>query len=339
MHALHIRPYNGSMTMTAKGGCSVTQNSGNNELSGSSADNGTNYWTNEAGLESQTGAIGQNIEAEQAAQPEILNGNLSDENLAEAGLAYRDAADFEKIMRANIVKAAYALNDSGAGFADFKNSRCNERFWILTDQGGFQLRNSVTPADGIRDIFANGHQYAFECATATVIVLYKGVLDSIEEPVFNRLFADLLLYDWHYDPDLHLLQEQGSSQALPGDVLYFANPDHDPQRPEWQGENVVKVGPDLYYGHGIGIESAEAIIDALNQTRGPNATRSAYLTNAYYHPDFSYFYPFAAGNSSLGNPQLRERNTESTISASHTSRTRQQSAIHVRIGQRKYIIH
>lgn len=39
----------------------------------------------------------------------------------------------------------------------------------MTDEGGFLLRSGVTPASAIRDIFRNGRQYGFECATAIVI--------------------------------------------------------------------------------------------------------------------------------------------------------------------------
>ncbi|MBJ6361852.1 protein-glutamine gamma-glutamyltransferase [Paenibacillus sp. GCM10012307] len=249
---------------------------------------------------------------------------------------FRDVAEFEKLLRANIVKAAQDLYNSGVGFADFKNSRCNEKLWILTEQGGFQLRDSVTPAEGIRDIFRNGDQYAFECATATVIVLYKGVLDSIEESAFNGLFADMLLYDWHYDSDLHLMQEQGSDQALRGDVLYFANPDFDPSTPQWQGENVIKMGPDSYYGHGIGITSAEDIIRSLNHTRKPGSTRPAYLTNAFYHPDFEYLSQFAKGPLSPGSSRTNMQ-ANAAVSAMRYG-TDQKFGIQARIGQRRYMV-
>ncbi len=139
----------------------------------------------------------------------------------------------------------------------------------------------------------NGYKYAFECSTAIVIVLYKAVLDSIEEHEFNRLFADLLLYDWHYDDDLRLIQEQGSAGAYSGDILYFKNPDVNPETPEWQGENVVKMGKDLYYGHGIGIQSAQGMIAKLNRHRKPGSHTPAYLTDLVIYPDFLYLSQFA----------------------------------------------
>src|SRR5690606_11785293 len=97
------------------------------------------------------------------------------------------------------------------------------------------------PSDAIRDIFANGHLYGFECATAMIIVLYKAALDSIGEAAYNRLFANTYLYHWNVDRDLGLTTLP-ESRFIPGDILYFDNPEVDPSMPQWQGENVVYMG-------------------------------------------------------------------------------------------------
>ncbi|RUT45181.1 protein-glutamine gamma-glutamyltransferase [Paenibacillus anaericanus] len=199
-----------------------------------------------------------------------------------------EALKFELKMRTRIVEAAKALNSGGAQFARFKDSRCNERYWSRTDEGGFQLRPGVLPSDGINDIFANGSLYAFECATAIVIILYKAVLDMVGPTVFNQYFRDLLLWDWNYDKDLRLISTNNANEAYTGDVLYFQNPDHDPRTPEWQGENVVKLADDLYFGHGIGITTSEQILSALNSRRRPGSTTPAFLTDQVVHPDFDY---------------------------------------------------
>ncbi|HJV44748.1 MAG TPA: protein-glutamine gamma-glutamyltransferase [Bacillota bacterium] len=192
---------------------------------------------------------------------------------------------FELVLRSNIVKASYDLNRADAEFATFAKSRCNPKYWILTEKGGFLLREGVAPSIGIEDIFHHGDRYAFECATAMVIVLYKAMLETIPEVVFNRLFADLLLWDGHYDKDL-TLQSEHARESLPGDIRYFRNPDVDPEEIEWQGENVVDLGDGTYYGHGIGIATASKIIYMLNRHRISGASRSAFLTDEILHPNF-----------------------------------------------------
>ncbi|WP_440119070.1 protein-glutamine gamma-glutamyltransferase [Paenibacillus sp. QZ-Y1] len=208
-----------------------------------------------------------------------------------------DHLHFEWTLRESLVDAAEGLDRSGVSFASFEKSRCNPAYWNLNAEGGFELRSNVTPANGIRDIWRNGHLYAFECATATVIVLYGGVLGSIREDAFNSLFHNLLLFDWHYDSDLRLTEKNGSDTALPGDVLYFKNPDVSPETPEWQGENTIMLGEDRYYGHGIGIASGREIIRTLNQNRIPGSTVSAYLMDTVIYPDFLYLSRFANSNN------------------------------------------
>lgn len=195
---------------------------------------------------------------------------------------------FELTLRSNIVQAAKDLNASGVSFATFQKSRCNEALWKRNEHGGFKLRPGVPPSVGINDIFRNGELYAFECATAIVILLYKAVLETLGESTFNRHFSDLLLYDWTYDNDLRLITTYSYVETYPGDVLYFENPDHAEDRPEWQGENAIKLADDLYYGHGVGIKNAEGMIRSLNEMRAPGSEKSAFLSDLVNHPDFQY---------------------------------------------------
>jgi len=200
---------------------------------------------------------------------------------------------FEMLLRAEIIRAAEALNASGVEFATFEFARTNERYWQLTPRGGFLLRAGVRPADAIRDIYRSGPLYAFECATAIPILYYKAVLEVLGDETFNRLFQDLLLYSWNYDSDLGLIQEEVDvDRAFPGDVLYFDNPDYHPRSPEWQGVNVVMLGDDLFYGHGAGITSGGDIIRGLNMRRRPFSFRSAYLMDLIVYPDFLYLSRF-----------------------------------------------
>lgn len=195
---------------------------------------------------------------------------------------------FELRLRDRTVNAARMLQDSRADFAVFRESRCNPRYWTRTANGGFQMNPGVRPSDAINDIFRNGELYGFECATAIVIVLYKAVLDTIGEQMFNSLFNPLYLRDWNHDSDLWFITTHNKNESYPGDVMYFRNPDFDRETPEWQGENVVKMSENLYYGHGIGIESGQEIIAALNKMREPFSMESAYLDDLVVHPNFRH---------------------------------------------------
>ncbi|HEY0827807.1 MAG TPA: protein-glutamine gamma-glutamyltransferase [Bacilli bacterium] len=223
----------------------------------------------------------------------------------------------ETEARENIVAAARALNSSGAQFSTFQESYCNERLWQRTQDGGFQLRDEVAPAAGIRDIYVNGSLYAFECATAMVIVLYKAVLDTVGESIFNLYFANMVLYDWHYDSDLRLVTYKDLAGTKPGDILYFRNPDYSPKTPEWQGENAIVMGDQTYYGHGIGIVAAEAIISALNNHRKPGATKSAYLMEQYTRLDFAALSAMVPDSSRVEQLRLSEKSITAAIGLSN----------------------
>ncbi|MFD2671237.1 protein-glutamine gamma-glutamyltransferase [Marinicrinis sediminis] len=198
---------------------------------------------------------------------------------------------FDLAMRESIIQSAYALNQSGASFAVFSRAYCNPMYWIRTSNGGFQLRPDRRPSDAIRNIFQQGDLYGFECATAIIIVFYHAVLQILGDQTFNELFQGLYIRDWQHDQDLHVITRK-YRMYIPGDVRYFKNPDHDPMRPEWQGENVVDVGYGLYYGHGIGIRSGAEIIAFLNGLRYPMAQRSAYLLDQATRIRSSQLYPY-----------------------------------------------
>ncbi|WP_435924279.1 protein-glutamine gamma-glutamyltransferase [Paenibacillus sp. DYY-L-2] len=195
--------------------------------------------------------------------------------------------EFELKTRSLIVEAARGLYQSRAAFATFENSRCNSAFWIREPNGGFRIRGDATPAEGIRDIYRNGTLYAFECATAMTIVLYKAVLDAIGDPAFNAYFSGLVLYDWQHDSDLRIITV-GLNQASHGDVLYFNNPDFNPSTPWWRGENAIMMPDGHHYAHGMGMKTADEIIGQLNARRKPGSRVSAYLTNDAETLDFDY---------------------------------------------------
>lgn len=197
-----------------------------------------------------------------------------------------EALKFELKMRRHTTDACLAMYQSGAQFATFRYSRCNPQYWIRTSNGGFLLRDDVTPADAINDIYTNGQAYAFECSGAIIILYYKAILETIGRATFNYYFQNLFLREWQKDHDLRLVASYDLNDVYPGDVCYFRNPDHHPRHPEWQGENAVMLDINLYFGHGVGIKSGQQIIATLNRTRRPFSQRSAYLENLIIRPDF-----------------------------------------------------
>ncbi|WZL72533.1 protein-glutamine gamma-glutamyltransferase [Clostridiaceae bacterium 35-E11] len=196
---------------------------------------------------------------------------------------------FELDLRKNIVETSKQLNRSRFGFRIFRKSTCNSDYWKRTDEGGFLLKEGVTPADGIQDIFINSAKYATECATAIVIIYYKAILNIFPQSLFNEMFSTIYLMNWKdLDEDLGIRYYKNLSDYLPGDCRYFKNPDVDPLTPEWQGENVIDLGEGRYYGHGIGIKTADGIIQSLNRHRKIGATESAYLLPSATRPAFKY---------------------------------------------------
>lgn len=192
---------------------------------------------------------------------------------------------FEINLRKNIIASARAMNDDDSQFEPFDKSRCNPQYWHLTNVGGFRLKPGVLPSEAIRDIHRNSSLYAFECATAKMIIYYQAVLNSIGEYSFNRFFQNIYLYSWHADPDLGIATVK-TNYFLPGDVVYFNNPDFDPDTSWWRGENAVVLEDGTCFGHGLGIETPSQIIHALNKRRKPGSSQSAYLKHAATRPDF-----------------------------------------------------
>lgn len=210
-----------------------------------------------------------------------------------------EALAFEVSLRSAIVRASEDLYQSRMGFAIFEKTRCNHEFWDRTSNGGFQLKDGVKGSAAIADIFHNGQKYATECATAMVIVYYKALLDLLGAEPFDRLFRSIYLMNWNIREPLlkAVATPKKVKDHIIGDRAYFNNPDVSPETPWWQGENVIILPDALYYGHGIGIRSADEIIRSLNKQRKENATTSAYLMSEAGRPDFKKL--FAATNQAV----------------------------------------
>ncbi|MGH4052690.1 MAG: protein-glutamine gamma-glutamyltransferase [Clostridium sp.] len=201
-----------------------------------------------------------------------------------------DQLRFELKLRKNIINASKKLNAGDMDFSTFRKSTCNLNYWDRTDEGGFTVKKGIYPSDAIRDIDINSSKYATECATAMVIIYYQALLNIYDDKLFNKVFPEIQLMNWHYlntpIEDVGYISKR--SDYLPGDRQYFNNPDVNPTTPEWQGENVINLANELYFGHGIGIGNADQIINELNDNRKEKAKISAYLLDSAGRPDFIY---------------------------------------------------
>lgn len=210
---------------------------------------------------------------------------------------------FELELRKQIVRASVQLHNSRMSFRVFRESKCNPRYWDRTFQGGFLLKKDAKPSDAINDIYINGQFYGTECATAMVIVYYKALLNVFDDYAFNEQFPAIHLMNWHYIDKK--FKEVGNmrevKEHLPGDRRYFINPDVDPLNMQWQGENVIDLNNELYYGHGTGISRENLVIATLNINRREGATQSAYLLDSAGNPNykslFNIYYQYVFANS------------------------------------------
>ncbi|WP_147534398.1 protein-glutamine gamma-glutamyltransferase [Bacillus marasmi] len=200
---------------------------------------------------------------------------------------------FELNVRKNIIKSAKEMNQSKALFRSFKRARCNPKYWQLTAAGGFLLKPGVKPSVAILDIFRNGSLYAFECATASIIIFYHAVLYSIGSTLFNSLFQNLYLYSWHTDSDLQIITNY-SNYFIPGDVVYFNNPDYEPRTPWFNGLSAVLLNDGKFFGHGFSIRTGDEMIRLLNTKRKSDSDQSAYLTRLVTRPSFTHLASLAS---------------------------------------------
>ena len=195
---------------------------------------------------------------------------------------------FELKLRENIIIAAKKLNDGDMSFKTFDKSTCNLDYWDRTKQGGFILKSGVQPSAAINDISVNSSKYGTDCSTAIIIIYYQALLSIFKDKIFNELFPEIQLMNYHYInkiiEDAGYIRKQ--SDYLPGDRRYFVNPDVNPVKPEWQGENVIDLGSGDYFGHGIGIENADKIISKLNEYRVEGSKKTSYLLDAAARLDF-----------------------------------------------------
>ena len=198
---------------------------------------------------------------------------------------------FDIDLKNAIVESAKELNDSDVEFKTFYKSRCNSKFWTKNRDGGFSLKENTSSYDAINDIFKNSSKYGTECATAMIIVYYRALTKLMDKEVFDFLYTDIELMNWKsVDEKLCVDYYEEAIDFMPGDCIYFKNPDVNPKTPEWQGENTIDLGDGNYFGHGIGIMSGEKIIEKLNKYRKKHSNVSAYMLDSITCQNGKYLY-------------------------------------------------
>jgi protein-glutamine gamma-glutamyltransferase len=224
---------------------------------------------------------------------------------------------FELLMRKKIAESTVELNNGDMSFAVFHKSRCNPEYWDRTDNGGFKLKDGVSASAAIKDIYESGGEYATECATAMQIVYYGALLKVFGEDAFNVLFPDIYLMNWSsVNPNLKYIGSlKKVDDILTGDRAYFSNPDVAPETPEWQGENTIVLPDGYYYGHGIGIKSADNMIVSLNNHRTDGADTSAYLRDSVGRLDYKKLYGIYGNSVHESAPALEAINTFESLYA------------------------
>jgi len=195
---------------------------------------------------------------------------------------------------AAMVDAAYAMAEAKHEFGGIL--KANPKFW--NNPGGematMTLKRGQSASAAIKDVFENPQQYQFECATALVLLRYKAIMELVGEKDFDRICKDLKVGPWDQeghaeaawkvegkagDGSKIAMSAEDAKKVKPGDYTYFKNwsVSLSGYNGGWQGENVISLGGDKYYGHPFGITTGKEIVAYLNQHRQPNAKKEASL--------------------------------------------------------------
>ena len=125
--------------------------------------------------------------------------------------------------RKNIIAFA---NAKKYGFAAGKNVKMNKAFWIQQADGRWVVRDDVSRQDAIQDLNIHPEEYEIACQSATELTIEgAGVTLSINIPSSDE-------NDW-----------------VPGDSGYIKNNDFDGVVIGNEGENIIYMGNDLFWGH------------------------------------------------------------------------------------------
>jgi protein-glutamine gamma-glutamyltransferase len=193
-------------------------------------------------------------------------------------------------FRAHVVQAAKDLAASGASFSgSHETDKVNQDLWTMGYGGKMQVRKWLAdgeigkPSTALRDIFANGKAYGFECATAMMVIYHKAILDHVGDEAFDKLFSEprnLAFFRWDIEDSDYVDAKKLVHRPMPlapGTHYYFENPDAAPENSAFRGENVIYLGEGQFYAHGIVGDSGtylvteKDIVDTLSALRAAGA--------------------------------------------------------------------
>ena len=167
----------------------------------------------------------------------------------------------EETLRHNVAEATKSFNANFGGFPIGKKP-----------DGG---------SDFIDDFFQENPLQvpSCECRTAAVLVLAKGLINTIGSESFNKLFTIRDLTSPSLRSNRRLIKgtrgvalkdvKKGDWGYIKGYANYVASAEN-----AWGGENVIYVGNDEFWGHDLGTDTYEGIVKKLKElgevVDGPN---------------------------------------------------------------------
>lgn len=217
-----------------------------------------------------------------------------------------------------LTHVATRLSQKKPGFAIANQQRFNPAFWRRLPKpapglppgtrtsitpGTFDVKPGVSPSSALFDLYQYPSQYAFDCATAVIVVQYLAILGALGASQFDKKFPQIAAGPWVFGPTMHLfLQLRGAhdvnikgdeSQFNRGDVAYFNNPGVASEHAAaFSGENAIFLGEGEYYAHPFGITTATNIIYELQsrcvrETSPDLPVKKPFLSAQYYRLNLS----------------------------------------------------
>jgi hypothetical protein len=202
--------------------------------------------------------------------------------------------------QANLVAGAQMLEQGHVGFgSSVRKGRFDHDFWEVvgrtsaTERDLFlRLIHGKKPADAIDAMFKKPGLWSFDCAEFVQAVELFAIRNTVDADVFNAHYEDLIFrqhgstglspmhgikHAWEFDEGGILRTAEGKTvdrgflnrhikESPNGSEVTFKNTDPLAKGMDYESENTIKLGPDLFIAHGIGgdgIVTRKQIEDAM----------------------------------------------------------------------------